>query len=871
MNCYKYIFAFLKDKCNIVVPSDVKDAFDSNDVDYEKLDCDSKSIESLIICILIDTYNCNSNNIKIISDILMNEKILLGRNEKELIKHYLDYGDESSILTVCNSSNIKIEHIKETCSKFISKKSELEEEVIDKFCCNWKLADENNYKDKMIDYIQGIHSKLNFILNNQKRSLWNIFEENYGEIKKNLSNDSFILLQEFCNDKVNDDYKVINRKFYNYYISLLKKDLQSNSDNNELEDVMNKKSSLNTPFIDFKTEEFGFIFLKINQNMYNSCTNENQFYNLVLNLIKQTYRLLDNHKTLAVKIENIINYKNQNIKWHLYSVIGIFAEHFIPVVEKRKFYDPANITIDILKYKYCSITDEQTFAIKKYFKESHDLELLQSFFSFDIKHIVPELEKIWYGFTFSDCISVSTDNASINNEIKGLLSINDIVFIFNKYRHDDRKIPCPDCCSFKISGNSFPEVGLRSWECKNEKCPSRSKSNRGKRYSYKSNFMQFGYEDKKDIISKRIIEQWRRDIVEANDKELDEMLISYFSFSEDKILYINSEPLNSFNRTYSKIGLEQLTIGNILMKEDTYENYFNKGMYVSRFLLDEIDTKISKELELTSDITNTKEEILINGDSRKVLANINDNQFSAAVTSPPYYNAREYSQWPNLYLYLSDMYKIIKETYRVLKPGAIYLYNIGDICGNENTIVKSSMGNKRILLGAYTIYLFELAGFELIDNILWDKGEPQSNRQKNDGKFTPFYQKPMNVYEHMFLFKKPGEETIYDKSFMSKKNVWNTSIAKFFPVIKINNKKENKIGHTAPFPENIPDFVCKLFLPNSNDVLLEPFAGSGTSLIVAFKNNRKCVGVELSREYCSLIKKICEEEKVSLKEIYFEE
>ena len=61
-------------------------------------------------------------------------------------------------------------------------------------------------------------------------------------------------------------------------------------------------------------------------------------------------------------------------------------------------------------------------------------------------------------------------------------------------------------------------------------------------------------------------------------------------------------------------------------------------------------------------------------------------------------------------------------------------HNREHICGNENTVVHSQMGNKRILLGAYTIHMFISAGFELVDNLLWDKGEPQSNRQKNDGK-----------------------------------------------------------------------------------------------------------------------------------------
>jgi len=178
------------------------------------------------------------------------------------------------------------------------------------------------------------------------------------------------------------------------------------------------------------------------------------------------------------------------------------------------------------------------------------------------------------------------------------------------------------------------------------------------------------------------------------------------------------------------------------------------------------------------------------------------------------------------------------------------------------------MGNKRILLGAYTIHLFTAAGFELLDNILWDKGNPQSNRQKNDGKFTPFYQKPMNVYEHMFVFKKPGAPAIVADD-VSKKlpKEWKTNIAPFSPVIKINSKGENTLGHTAPFPEDIPRFVAKVFTQTADDIVLEPFAGSGTTLIACSKCNVKSLGIELCDEYANLILEQGQRNNISIKQI----
>ena len=77
------------------------------------------------------------------------------------------------------------------------------------------------------------------------------------------------------------------------------------------------------------------------------------------------------------------------------------------------------------------------------------------------------------------------------------------------------------------------------------------------------------------------------------------------------------------------------------------------------------------------------------------------------VTSPPYYNAREYSQWENINDYLDDMRTIIRESYRVLENNRVWVFNVGDIFDNPKTKTKSVWGKQRIPLGAYFIKLFE--------------------------------------------------------------------------------------------------------------------------------------------------------------------
>jgi DNA modification methylase len=276
------------------------------------------------------------------------------------------------------------------------------------------------------------------------------------------------------------------------------------------------------------------------------------------------------------------------------------------------------------------------------------------------------------------------------------------------------------------------------------------------------------------------------------------------------------------------------------------------------------------------------------------------------VTSPPYYNAREYSQWENLNLYLDNMRKIIKESYRILENHRVWVFNVGDIFDNDMLTTKSVWGKRRIPLGAHFIKIFEEEGFEFVDDIIWDKGEVESKRHMNNGNNYPLYQYPLNCYEHILIFHKhkldktkipcpicgslnvngntQSEIGVQSWECKNKKcfsrspnnrgkrfslrtnlmqyyhnndpnnfiekgllNKWRRDIVKFSPVIKINSKGENKVGHTAPFPTDIPEMAVKYFTYHGENVL-DPFAGSFTSTLVAQKLGRVGIGIEINKE-----------------------
>ena len=76
---------------------------------------------------------------------------------------------------------------------------------------------------------------------------------------------------------------------------------------------------------------------------------------------------------------------------------------------------------------------------------------------------------------------------------------------------------------------------------------------------------------------------------------------------------------------------------------------------------------------------------------------------------------------------------------------------------------------------------------------------------------------------------------------------WRRDVVKFSPVIKINSKGENTLGHTAPFPEEIPEMAINFF-SYPNEIVLDPFGGSFTTPIVANRLDRIGVGIEINKE-----------------------
>ena len=439
------------------------------------------------------------------------------------------------------------------------------------------------------------------------------------------------------------------------------------------------------------------------------------------------------------------------------------------------------------------------------------------------KQIQSFYQHVRAGFVFEDLLVVDDSQTK--------------VLIMQKIKLDDDVIPCPDCLSTQVRGNSYPKMLLRSFECHNPTCKSRSKIGRGKRYdlfNVKRN-LKLRTATPLDEVPRGIRQMLRRDVLET-DLNLLDAIFELYTWRNDRI------------NTYSLSAKAPQTF--VENREMQHIQHRLKPSIASTPALISLLGEVLSHKKIREVTPRNRVQLddysLYNGNSTELLCDIPET-ISHAMTSPPYYNAREYSQWPTLICYLIDMGLSAVAIYNKLEESGLYIYNIGDIVGQDNVYVSSHMSNKRLMLGFYSIVLFELIGYKTIGNVIWDKGEVQSKRNSTDNPF-PTYLRPINAYEHCIVFGKNTDEL------PSLPNV-----LRIDPVRKINSKGENILGHTAPYPEKLVQaFISWIATPKGH--ILDPFVGSGTTVIACVRQGLKAVGVELDSTYFELCKTRIENE-----------
>ena len=258
--------------------------------------------------------------------------------------------------------------------------------------------------------------------------------------------------------------------------------------------------------------------------------------------------------------------------------------------------------------------------------------------------------------------------------------------------------------------------------------------------------------------------------------------------------------------------------------------------------------------KLYKEIKNNNSDIIVNefpnellntiiASSCENMKDIPNNSLHLMITSPPYNVSKEYDNDLSLNEYLSLLKNCFTETYRVLVDGGRACINIANI------------GRKPYIpLSDYVSKIMIEIGFNMRGEIIW-------NKSAGAGISTAWgsFQSASNpilrdVHEYILIFSKGNYKRERDKE---EKEFRHDNITKeeFIEWTKsvwtMNTESAKRIGHPAPFPEELPNRLIKLF-SFTNDIVIDPFMGSGTTAIAAIKNNRNFVGYEINEKYINL-------------------
>ncbi|OYT58868.1 site-specific DNA-methyltransferase [Thermoplasmatales archaeon ex4484_30] len=241
-----------------------------------------------------------------------------------------------------------------------------------------------------------------------------------------------------------------------------------------------------------------------------------------------------------------------------------------------------------------------------------------------------------------------------------------------------------------------------------------------------------------------------------------------------------------------------------------------------------------------------------------VTQGISNDSIDLIVTSPPYnvdikYNSHNDKLSYDEYLEFSK--KWLSRCFNWLKAD-------GRLCLNI-PLDKNKGGQQSV--GADLTVIAKQIGFKYHSTIIWNEGN--ISRRTAWGSWlsasAPYVIAPVELI--VVLYKKRWKKTSGSmKSDISRKDFmeWTNGLWSF------SGESKKKIGHPAPFPVELPRRCIKLF-SFIGDTVLDPFMGSGSTLIAAYLNNRRAIGIEIDKSYCELaVKRLISEAKIKEKRLF---
>lgn len=353
---------------------------------------------------------------------------------------------------------------------------------------------------------------------------------------------------------------------------------------------------------------------------------------------------------------------------------------------------------------------------------------------------------------------------------------------------------------------------------------------------YLSRLQQIAKDDESSIVRCEAVSAIGR---MRNEKTIP-FLLEMLNDSDPKIICQAIRGLQVFDSEEIKIKLKAL----IDNENETVRNLISH-CYFSSDKKEEIPHSASY---------NYLKDVVVHADVLDVLPLIKDESIHLTFTSPPYYNARDYSIYSSYSSYLIFLKRVFSEVYRITKEGRFLVVNTSPIIIPR---ISRKHSSKRYPIPFDLHHELNSIGWEFIDDIVWLK--PEYSVRNRVGGFSqhrkPLAYKPNTVTEYVMVYRKPSDRLLdwnirqYDEAIVEDSKVKDdfetTNVWKICPT-------SDKI-HSAVFPFELCKKVITYY-SFKGDLVFDPFAGSGTVGKVCKAFNRSFFLTEKDNKYFEYMK-----------------